>query len=66
MERKQGASLKASSKESALPVLSRATSKYLQQFLHLFNGDNNSPYFIELLRVERVNMYEEFRIVAGI
>lgn len=66
MERKHGASFKASSKESALPALSSATSKYLQQFLHLFNGDNNSPYFIELSRVKRVNMYEEFRIVAGI
>lgn len=33
---------------------------------HLLNGDNNSPYFIELLRVKRVNMYEELRLEAGI
>lgn len=54
------------SKGSTLPPPSSVPRIYLQQLLLLFRGDNNSPYFIELLRVKRVNMYEEFRIVAGI
>lgn len=50
----------------ALPPPSRVTSRCLQEFLHLVNGGYNSPYFIALFRVKRVDVYEEFRVVAGV